>query len=1134
MERLGKIIIIGDYSAFERVISVFLLISIALCLNAAGRPVTNPDWLTINYCNSTTAYGRVTIDGEDATTDDMVAAFISGECRGFQNVSLCNNQSFVTLVINGEEPELIEFVFFDANQNLICPIAFTTWTIPGGSIGYPPDFLPLGASTSGANQVPCVNLPEVIEINSPVSFTWIFGTDIYDPDDEFLFLELENSDNVEIVMAAPVWELVNYSGITQIFAELSIEGEPAEAGDIVAAFINGECRAVNEVIMWDSTPFVALGVFGTTCEPISFRIHDISAGRTWSSSQQINSQPGGMIGYPDLLGIDGDHMILNSDLTLIINNIPLQDETVSIILADHPPVSQIMVNITLSVNSTNMPPILELPEVYFPEDEEYQIDLMDYTTDPDSDELTFQVFNNSPIIDQLCQDILFLEPPPNWNGNAQMQILVSDGGRLYSLDTLFIDVIPVNDPPQMTLPDELEIQEDESGFLDLSNRLFDIDDDSLYVGFNEPDHLNILSASPQWEPVVYNNWSFAYLVVTSNGENLPDSTLIAAFSGPECRGMALTSLYQNTCYAIFPIFCQQQVQIKFKAYNPETNLVYFHTQTVSVTPNSNLGFPPDYFQIDLNLTELSRAFQIIPDPDWNGSEIIEITAMDPEQSNSVTQISVNVLSIPDAPRLDLPESINFTAGLDDWLDLSGFFYDPDGDEVILEIVEPDGLNLILENSILQISPAPAQTATYAPQFRAQDETGLETTALANIEILAAGEIQSELSAGWNWISLALGSNHYQPDNLLSSICNSVDYLKSQTGFLYYYQSFGWGGSLLEMSPLSLYKTRLNEPDTLLVSGWELNPELTPFQIHPGFNWISYIPDQPMPINEALAPLNGNASYIKYVNGFALYYPGYGWIGSLQELRPYCGYVLFANNSQTFYYPQPERSGIQNICQVENRNELINPQDYKFTASLTAVIPDYIPHRKDRLIARSNDEIAGFASITSNSVFDLRSEFGEFYYFIYLYTNYENPSELHLQLEKGDTGDVIDFFNTYSWSPDSRIGDLEIPEILLMNNGDESDKTEDNLYKITLFPNPFNRDAGRNQLQIRLPDRGADQIIKAGLYNLKGQKIEEMDIIFDNENWIVLSKNNWDYPNGIYLFNLITETCNYHTKLLILK
>jgi len=171
-------------------------------------------------------------------------------------------------------------------------------------------------------------------------------------------------------------------------------------------------------------------------------------------------------------------------------------------------------------------------------------------------------------------------------------------------------------------------------------------------------------------------------------------------------------------------------------------------------------------------------------------------------------------------------------------------------------------------------------------------------------------------------------------------------------------------------------------------------------------------------------------------------------------------------------------------------------------------------------------------MSSNSIIDLRQEFGNFYYFIYLYTNSESPPELHLQLEKGDSGEVIDFFNTYSWSPDSRLGDLETPEILFMNSGEEADIPEDSSFKITLFPNPYNSDSGRNQLQIQLPVRNTDQVIKAQLYNLKGQKVEEMNIIYNNDNWVVKSKNNWDYPNGIYLFCLVMENCNYHTKLLI--
>ena len=109
-------------------------------------------WKVINYTNSTTAYGTVTIDGQSAIMGDMVGAFVGKECRAVQRVVVDTGIAYVTLVIQGEEIEDINFKVLKRGKSTISPdiiydVPLVVSSDPGGNIGYPPDYLQLAATS---------------------------------------------------------------------------------------------------------------------------------------------------------------------------------------------------------------------------------------------------------------------------------------------------------------------------------------------------------------------------------------------------------------------------------------------------------------------------------------------------------------------------------------------------------------------------------------------------------------------------------------------------------------------------------------------------------------------------------------------------------------------------------------------------------------------------------------------------------------------------------------------------------------------------------------------------------------------------------------------------------------------------
>ncbi|MCF7920239.1 MAG: T9SS type A sorting domain-containing protein [Candidatus Cloacimonetes bacterium] len=1114
---MGKLIL------FKLLILVILLL-LPQAAAAGWRDPASPDWQVVNYCNSTTAYGIVTIDGISAQEDDIVAAFIDGECRGAQNINSSQGQSYVTIVINGESIEFVEFYFYQAATGLICNIGYTTWTSPGGSIGYPPEFLPLAATSTGANHLPYLELPEVILATEPVEFLWIWSEDIYDPDDDLLFLDISVPEDMELTAALPDWQAVSYSSTTQLFAEISINDEPAVAGDVVAAFVNDECRGVAAVQMWGTVPFVALSVYGTMIEPVSFHIYSTTMNMTWLSDFYVNSSPGNMIGYPELLAVDGNSLILESDLLLSIENPPDEVETLNLSIADTPPVSCISAHITIMNSAVNNPPLIELPLVSFLEDNDFEIDLLNYITDPDNDPITVFIENQSSLTALLCGSILTITPPPDWSGSASLNVIATDDARFYAIDTLFIQVIPVNDPPQACFPAQINIDEDSSAVIDMADYIIDIDDDSLEVIINSMPFIEVLPAPPQWQPVQYNNWATGYITVTLSEGSVSDGSILAAFSGNECRGVSNITVFQNQAFAIIMIYCSGITPIKFRLYENDTQTAYNTQAPVNVTPNSNLGFPPEYYHIDFTHEYMREVYCFQPLANWFGEDNLQIIIRDPSQAEVEANINIQVLNVPDPPTIAFPEPLRFVSCTLDWLALEDYIFDPDFQEVEISLAANPQINAIIMNNNLYIIPLPESIGMQELLFIAEDVDGFITEQSVSLEILEpyCGEI--ELVSGWNWISCGWGSNHYQAEYILNSIGNSADYLKGQYNFLYYDDLIGWYGSMQQLDPKQLYKTHLQENAQLSWTGWNISDSL--ISVVNGWNWIGYTGTNSANINLALAPLNGFADYIKHRDGFAQFYPDIGWIGSLQNLHPGHGYIIHSNTSMQLTFPQSRGTALEKEPEIAFKKAA----SFEFTASITAVIPEYEPQPGDQLLAFSGDQVCGMADFSSASIIDLRNELGNFYYFLSLYTNQLNPQPVHLQLYQANSNSYLDLAQQYVWEPDTVLGNLQNPEILTFLPSET--KEESDWVDIKLFPNPLLLSRAEF-LKIELPTGRVTANL--AIYNLKGQKIKSLTPSENNLfRWDLHNRNNEQVAAGIYFLRISDSNSTSFKKILLLK
>ncbi len=233
----------------------------ALSNGGTGPDVFPRPWNMVTYTNSTVAYCDVTINGSAAAAGDEVGVFVDSECRGVGNVVMSGSDAISTVTIQGESVETVNFAVYDLSANSVYGVSYSTLTNPGNDIGYPPNLLPVAASSSRG------------------SFT--LREDFPLP-----------------------WNVVNYTNSTVAYCNVTIDGELATEEDQVGAFVGSECRGVGDISLLSGQSISSLNIQGESAETVSFAVYDYSADAVINVSYTTMTNPGNDIGYPpDLLPI---------------------------------------------------------------------------------------------------------------------------------------------------------------------------------------------------------------------------------------------------------------------------------------------------------------------------------------------------------------------------------------------------------------------------------------------------------------------------------------------------------------------------------------------------------------------------------------------------------------------------------------------------------------------------------------------------------------------------------------------------------------------------------------------------------------------------------------------------------------
>ncbi len=370
--------------------------------------------------------------------------------------------------------------------------------------------------------------------------------------------------------------------------------------------------------------------------------------------------------------------------------------------------------------------------------------------------------------------------------------------------------------------------------------------------------------------------------------------------------------------------------------------------------------------------------------------------------------------------------------------------------------------------------------------------------------------------GWQWISFNVNSDDFDDINAFMSSVNAEDGDKIDgIRFTEQYDPLnGWIGTISQNGGLQngeLYKLRVTNPGDLIYEGSLVNPSTVTINVSAGWNWIGFIAQENMEINEALANFNDVTlgDEIKSQRDFAVYGgPAIGWLGSLKSLQPGQGFMLKAQQAGSFVYPQETLNNGRKL-EIKNRDLLekgsltIRPENYRENMTMIAAIEGFENTQSaDTLVALIGNQARGLALPIWNPLSNTYN------YFITIHGDVSGQPLRFGALSSNGLYSLVAASDTY-FNFNTRLGSLEKPVLLKPS----TIPTEQ--FDVTIFPNPF-KDEIELRMQVESDEPIEFQILDLAGKLILGAKLDDPANGIHLFIWDGRSGNGGIVPAGVYL------------------
>ena len=407
--------------------------------------------------------------------------------------------------------------------------------------------------------------------------------------------------------------------------------------------------------------------------------------------------------------------------------------------------------------------------------------------------------------------------------------------------------------------------------------------------------------------------------------------------------------------------------------------------------------------------------------------------------------------------------------------------------------------------------------------------------LTNPQIIHTGGLllrEVPFGYGWNWLSFNLAF----PDNSLDAALASLhhpenDLMKGQSAFSEYLG--GWFGTLTNLNNTSMFIYRADVNDTLRMEGTPIDPLTTNIPLVAGWNWVGYVPNYALPINDALTSLPAQFGDIaKSQYAFAQYInPAFGWVGTLKYMSPPNGYQIKLAQAGTLTYPPPPSPFDGDAVQARGETEpvhahwSVDPTRFEHTSTLIGML------RSDGANATTSDmELGAFTGG------DVRGTTQAIYIepldaHLFFLTTYANvPGELlRFKLYNDADGSVRDLSETMYFAPNQHQGSIEnpVPFEWVTTSAEEDFGTT---VGFDVQPNPF---ATETTLRFNLPkaeevtltisDAQGREVVRRPLSAVAGPNVAIWNGRSDTGSWL---------SSGVYTVQLKTNAGSVVRKVVL--
>ncbi|MFO7851404.1 MAG: T9SS type A sorting domain-containing protein, partial [Bacteroidales bacterium] len=378
-------------------------------------------------------------------------------------------------------------------------------------------------------------------------------------------------------------------------------------------------------------------------------------------------------------------------------------------------------------------------------------------------------------------------------------------------------------------------------------------------------------------------------------------------------------------------------------------------------------------------------------------------------------------------------------------------------------------------------------------------------------IMSVGvDYKKSFPVGWSWFSVNIFMDDMTLGNVLPPDPAENDYIKNQVASATYYEGYGWFGELEEIDPTELYKVKIQNISDIDITGWAVDVAETPIELVTGWNWIGYLPQVSIPIDEALSSVSWvDNDYIKNQTASSTYYEDYGWFGDqLPELVPTDGYMMKVANPATLIYPASS-SGKKSIhIPDETEDYRFNPGEFEFNGSITArVLIDSLPagSADDKLLAYVDNEIRG---VIKGQYFEPT---GEYLFPIMVHSNLAEGETIEFRYYDALNDKIYDCEGTLTFKKDMIVADAYESFDLNAKTGKINDFPDSDLEPfLKVYPNPFE---GVLNIEYNVPEIAH---ISLTVFDIFGKPV---NVLVDQEqpagNYLI----QWDsqaYHSGMYI------------------